>query len=1117
VSLDRIRSRFAETPFAASLRAASGSLTPGDSLRVRGAIGSTPAFAIAEAMAGRSGVLLAILPEHDSAAYLQSDLEQIIGGDRDVLAFPPSGNKPYDHEHVPDSALTIRRADVIQQLQAGFSGIVVTSAEALLERVPPRETVASETLTIRVGDMHPPDALLGRLVEQGFEVAEFVELPGEVALRGGILDAYPFAGDYPVRLEYFGDEIDSIREFDPQTQRSISRKTHARLVPDLAAGAGHRGAGVPFTSHLPPESLLALFDAERFGEIATGQLVTARAAYHDAAAQADGSPPDPEHLYLTSAALAASLAGFPSLLFGTFSPQGAGELVLEAQPQPPFNSDIRRLKTHLAELKRQGFDSHLLCDSASQRSRLRELLAEPDEEPDAHLSVESLHEGFLLPEIKLAVFTDHQVFNRYHRPTARKRQRITGGLSLRDLKGMTPGDYVVHVDHGVGRFSGLHKIRVRETLQEAVRLEFLGGDELFVNVGALHKLHKYTGKEGHQPRLTKLGSGQWERVKARTKKRVKDIARDLIQIYARRKASPGYSFSPDSTWQREMEASFRYEDTPDQALAAAAVKEDMEQPTPMDRLVCGDVGFGKTEIAVRAAFKAVQDGRQAAVLVPTTLLAMQHHATFTERLERYPVRIAQLSRLVLPADQKETLAKVATGEVDIIIGTQRLAGKSVGFKDLGLLVIDEEQRFGVAVKERLRKMRSEVDTLTLTATPIPRTLQFSLLGVRDLSIISTPPANRQPVQTEIHTFDKDLIRDAILYEVNRAGQVFFIHNRVQTIDEMAALLRALVPDVRIRAAHGQMKASDLEAVMEAFVERQFDVLVATNIVESGLDIANANTIIINHAERFGLSDMHQLRGRVGRSDVKAFCYLLVPSIHTLTREARMRLQAVEEFADLGSGFAIAMRDLDIRGAGALLGAEQSGFIQDLGYETYHKILEEAVSELREEEFAELFDRSAPSKVESVIDVEGDAFIPAPYVSNSTERMNLYRRLADVQDADKLDLFRQELVDRFGPIPREVDALLTAAAMKPFAESLRLPRVTFKNKRLFLTLPDPGEDAAFYERDFQPLLARLETLNHRFALKEGKNKRLRAIVQDVPDLPSALTVLDRLQPEELMAA
>jgi transcription-repair coupling factor (superfamily II helicase) len=1120
MSLATLRARLAREPFFERLRAEAASLAdepegaaPAGALRLKNMVGSTPAFALVEAQAGRGGVLLALLPDHDAAAYLQSDLEQILGTEHEVLLFPPSGHKPYDDEQVPESGPLILRADVLQRLREGFEGIIVSSAEAVAERVAPPDTVEAETLTVHVGDAVGPEALLERLVAQGFQVVEFVELPGEVAVRGGIVDVFPYAGDYPVRLEFFGDEVDSIREFDPQTQRSVSRRTHARLVPDLDRAVRSGGNALPFFDHLPLSSLLALFDAAPLAAAVNEVFRAAEIAHAVADGVAEDPPPTPTELFLSRPEFEVAVARRPRLLIGTFSPDADRVLELVAQPQPPFNSDVRRLRAHFRELREQGFDTHLLCDSPSQRSRLHELLAAPDEELDAVLAVESLHEGFVLPGARLAVFTDHQVFNRYHRPTARRRRRVTGGLSLRDIQGLTPGDFVVHVDYGVGRFGGLHKIRVREKLQEAVKLEFLGGDELFVNVGALHKLHKYTGKEGFQPRLTKLGSGQWERVKARTKKRVKDIARDLIQLYARRKAAPGFGFAADSTWQREMEASFRYEDTPDQAVAAATVKEDMEQATPMDRLVCGDVGFGKTEVAIRAAFKAVQDGKQVAVLVPTTLLAMQHYQTFSERLEKYPVRIAQLSRLVSASEQAYVLQRLRTGEVDIVIGTQRLAGKSVQFRDLGLLVIDEEQRFGVSVKERLRTLRAEVDTLTLTATPIPRTLQFSLLGVRDLSIIQTPPPNRQPVQTEIHSFDRDLIRDAILYEVNRGGQIFFVHNRVQTIDEMAAMLRALAPDVRIKVAHGQMKAEDLENVMKAFIDRQFDVLVSTNIVESGIDVSNANTMIINHAERFGLSDLHQLRGRVGRSDVKAFCYLLVSSVHSLTREARMRLQAVEELSDLGSGFAIAMRDLDIRGAGALLGAEQSGFIQDLGYETYHKILEEAVSELRQEEFSDLFQEDGLPPVDSSIDVEVDAYLPASYVSNNTERMNLYRRLADVEGPEQLDRFRTELVDRFGPVPDEVDALLEAAAMKPLAEALSLPRVSFKNQRLFLTFPEPDANQAFYDLLFQPLLARLESLDRRFVLKETTKKRLRAIVQEVPDLATARQILQTLQVSE----
>ncbi len=1112
MSLASIRARVAAAPFFVQLRRDASRLASGDRLRLKGTVGSLPAFALAD-LADGGARLCCLLAEHESATYLQSDLEQLLGEEAEVLLFPPTGQKPYDREQVAESAALIRRADVLGRLQEGFAGIVVTSVEAVAELVAPPETVAQETLTIRVGDEIGPEVLMARLVGQGFEAVEFVEGAGEIALRGGILDVYPFAGDYPVRIEFFGDEIDSVREFDPQTQRSVSRLTQARLVPNLDAATYDAVEHVALLDYFPGATLFALFDDARLAERA--DALHAEAA--DAFGESDAPPPD--RLYLTGDALRVKLAARPSLLFGTFSGEaGRGSLTLDAQPQPDFNADVRRLREHLAERQHRGFETHILCDSQSQRARLRELLGDEDHEPDATLAVESLHEGFVLPDERLAVYTDHQVFNRYHRPTARKRRRVRGGLSLRDLQGLRPGDFVVHIDYGIGRFAGLHTITVREKRQEAVKLQFLGGDELFVNVNALHKLHKYSGREGHQPKLTKLGSGQWERVKGRTKKRVKDIARDLVKIYAKRKASEGFGFAPDSVWQRELEASFRWEDTPDQALASSAVKEDMEDPTPMDRLVCGDVGFGKTEVAVRAAFKAVQDGKQVAVLVPTSILALQHFETFSERLDRYPVRIAQLSRFIPPAETKEILAQIERGEIDIVIGTQRLAGKAVRFKNLGLLIIDEEQRFGVAVKERLRAMRAEVDTLTLTATPIPRTLQFSLLGVRDLSIMNTPPPNRQPVVTEIHTFNQDLIQDAILYEVNRGGQVFFIHNRVQTIEEVSAMLRALVPDVRIKVAHGQMKPADLENVMHEFIQGGFDVLVSTNIVESGIDVANANTIIIDRAERFGLADLHQLRGRVGRSDRKAFCYLMVPSVHTLTREARMRLQAVEEFSDLGSGFNIAMRDMDIRGAGAMLGAEQSGFIEDLGYETYHRILEEAVQELRGEEFRDLFaGTAAPPPGESTIDVAEDAFLPADYVSNGTERMNLYRRLADLSAPEELAAFRQELGDRFGSIPAEVDALLLAAEMKADAQALRLPRVQFKNQRLFLDLPTQDADPHFYESAFHPLLEALGGLDRRYVMKETTGGKLRAIVQDVPDLATAKLLLEQLRPIEALAA
>jgi transcription-repair coupling factor (superfamily II helicase) len=774
------------------------------------------------------------------------------------------------------------------------------------------------------------------------------------------------------------------------------------------------------------------------------------------------------------------------------------------------------VRKRLQENGENDLDTFLLCDSHGQSSRLRDLLESEIDHGWARLLVKSMHEGFEWPDAKLAVYTDHQIFNRYHRPSTKKQQKSSGGMSIRDIKNLTPGDYVVHVDHGIGKFAGLKKITVRDKKQEAVRLNFADNDILYVNVNALYKLNKYTGKEGHQPTLTKLGSGQWEKTKERTKNKVKDIARDLIKLYAKRKASDGYAFSSDTTWQREMEASFEFEDTPDQAEAAEAVKRDMEEPVPMDRLVCGDVGFGKTEVAVRAAFKAVQDGKQVAMLVPTTILAQQHHETFSKRLERFPVNVEVLSRFRTQAEQTEVLERLEQGQVDILIGTHRITSDDITFDDLGLLVIDEEQRFGVKTKEKLRKMREHIDTLTLTATPIPRTLQFSLLGARDLSLIETPPPNRQPINTEIHTFDQDLIRDAIVYETSRGGQVFFIHNRVKTIHEVAEMVRAMVPDVRVGVGHGQMGASKLEDVMVDFLSEKLDVLVSTSIIENGLDISNANTMIINHAgEHFGLSELHQLRGRVGRSQRKAFCYLLVPSIHSLTDNARERLKAVEQFSDLGSGFDIAMRDLDIRGAGSLLGAEQSGFIEDVGYETYHKILDQAMKELREEEFEDVFDGEAvPPGPETSVDVEEDAYIPDTYVRDNTERLNLYRRISDAPDETTLVDLLEELEDRFGAVPGPVENLLTGAQLRLLGEQLRMPKVVYKNERLFLYLPSEDADPYFYEEVFHPLLEKLALLDREYVMKDDvEGGLMRAIVQDVPTLDDALHVMDRLLLEE----
>ena len=1134
MSLSTIANRIETTSAVSRLRGWTAEAQRGDRapvLRVKGAAGSLPAFLLYHLHREPGAPLCCLVPDEDAAAYLQSDLEQLLSDPEDaLLRVPATQKKPYDPEQMSDSTPLIERADALQRLAEGFDGVLVTSVPAVGELVPPPQAVQRETLTVETGEEISLEALADRLLEQDFSPVEFVEEPGQFARRGGILDVFPYAGSYPIRIDFFGDEIDGLREFDPQTQRSVSRLTTARLVPNLEREEAARGS-IALFEYLPDHTVLATVDEAQVREGAQAQYDEAVSAYEERQTEledddeAEQTPKDltpPDERFLNGEQLTEALTRHPRLQFGTFTENVSTNgtptdtLDLEADPQPSFNSDMDLVRKRLDENGDRDLDTFILCDSQGQSSRLRDLLESEIDHGWARLIVQSLHEGFEWPGAKLAVYTDHQIFNRYHRPSTKQREKYSGGMNLRDIKNLTPGDFVVHVDHGIGKFDGMKKITVRGNQQEAVRLNFADDDVLYVNVHALHKLNKYTGKEGHQPTLTKLGSEQWEKKKQQTKDRVKNIARDLIKLYAKRKASDGYAFSSDTTWQREMEASFEFEDTPDQAEAAEAVKGDMEEPVPMDRLVCGDVGFGKTEVAVRAAFKAVQDGKQVAMLVPTTILAQQHHETFSRRMERFPVNVEVLSRFRSRAEQKKVLERLEKGQVDVLIGTHRITSDDVEFDDLGLLVVDEEQRFGVKTKEKLRKMREAVDTLTLTATPIPRTLQFSLLGARDLSLIETPPPNRQPIETEIHTFDEDLIRDAIVYETSRGGQVFFIHNRVKTINEVAEMVRAIVPNVRVGVGHGQMSANELEDVMVDFLNEKLDVLVSTSIIENGVDISNANTMIINHAgDHFGLSEIHQLRGRVGRSQRKAFCYLLVPSVHSLTDDARERLKAVEQFSDLGSGFDIAMRDLDIRGAGALLGAEQSGFIEDVGYETYHKILDQAVKELRDEEFDDVFDGEAvPPGPETSVDVEEDAYIPESYLRDNTERLNLYRRISDAPDETTLVDLLDEMEDRFGDAPGPVQNLLTGARLRLLGEQLRLPKVLYKNERLFLYLPSEDADPYFYDEVFHPLLEKLALLDREYVMKDDvEGGLMRAIIQDVPTLDDALGIMEGLLLEE----
>ncbi len=1093
----------------------SGNIAPGKSVRLQHFVGSTPAL-LMSGLAKKHLPLIVITPDAERAQFLKSDIDAL--GNGNSLYFPPSGARPYQSGRVSDTTVTAQRSDVIDQIRETREVVVVTSAEAVFEKMASADHFDKASISLKKQSEMDPDALAEKLADQQYQTVSFVNEPGEYARRGGIIDIFPFSGEYPVRLEFFGNEIESIREFDPDSQRSVAFLDQIRLLPNLESFSD--AARQSLISFFDEHAVIAAVDYP--GIVSEIHRLSEEAAqrYREVVSEnKKAAPKPPEHRYMTADELAGELQRHPRLLFGAIPPDLTpdAEFTLQARPQPDFNSSVKLLRKDLADLSLQNIETWILCDNEGQRNRFEELLGEPGPELRYRLTVETLHRGFILPEMDIAVYTDHQIFNRYHRPKTRSKVR-RGGISFKELKDLNIGDYVVHVDHGIGKFAGFRKITVRGADQESVVLRYQDDSTLYVNVSSLHKLQKYSGKDGTAPKVTKLGSGEWARKKAKTRKRVKDIARELITLYAKRKAQKAWSFSGDSSMQTELEASFMYEETPDQDSVIRDVKSDMQKEMPMDRLVCGDVGFGKTEVAVRAAFKAVLDGKQVALMVPTTILADQHAKTFRERMKDFAVNIEVISRFRSKAEQTDIIKRTRSGEVDILIGTHRIASKDVSFRDLGLLIVDEEQRFGVSVKEKLKELRASVDVLTLTATPIPRTLQFSLMGARDLSVINTPPPNRQPVLTEIHSFDKRLIRDAIMQEVSRGGQVFFIHNRVQNIEEIAGMVRSLVPNIRVRFAHGQMTGSKLEKIILDFYDHKFDVLVSTNIVENGIDIANANTIIINQANHFGLSELHQLRGRVGRSNRKAYCYLITPPMESLTLESRRRLLALEEYSDLGSGFNIAMRDLDIRGAGDILGAEQSGFVNEVGFEMYNKILNDAVRELKETEFAGLFEETEhiPERPETTVEFDYSALLPSDYVSDNVERLNLYRRLSGSAELKEVSDWQDEVADRFGPLPEATRNLVTATKIKILASRLWLTKVTIRAGRMWLQCPDHASEAGsrFYDQGvMQHLMHRLEQLRPDAFQLAQKDQAVRFVVQQISDPETALSVLEQLQPEK----
>ena len=1052
---------------------------------------------------------LFVLDDKETAAYFLNDLEQLLGKSHRILFFPRSARVPYQEE-VTENANIAMRAEVLNEINRDGKGLaIVTFGEALAEQVISQRELSEQTFALALGEKYTMDFLDEVFIEYGFNKVDFVYEPGQYAVRGGIVDVFSFSFDHPYRIEFFGDEVESIRKFDPTNQLSINKMTRAVVVPNIGDQALHE-AVEPFFNFIPADTRIWLADAARCEKQLEKAMEKAEKAFERVSSELNFTPPD--QLYLEPNQLQKLLDPFHVIEFdgGTTFPD---RVVIDWNmiPQPSFNKNFDMITSNLQANHRQGYHNVIVAGQSTQIERLHDIFADREEEVPHHPIPLELSNGFVDKDLRLLVYTDHQLFERYHRFRLKEGFRKNKqALTLKELMALEPGDFVVHIDHGIGEFGGLQKIDVNGKEQEAIRLSYKGGDVLYVNIHSLHRISKYTSKEGTTPKISKLGTGTWAATKAKTKTRVKELAFDLLKLYAQRKNSKGFSFAPDNYMLHELEASFMFEETPDQHSAIEAVKKDMEREIPMDRLVCGDVGFGKTEVAIRAAFKAAADGKQVAVLVPTTILSMQHFRSFSRRLRDFPVTVDYINRFKTGKALSETLKKLEAGQVDILIGTHAIVGKRVKFKDLGLMIIDEEQKFGVAVKDKLKTLRADVDALTLTATPIPRTLQFSLMGARDLSTIATPPPNRQPVETHLASFSEEVIRDAIAYEISRGGQVYFVNNRVKNIQEVSGMITRLVPDARVCIGHGQMDGKQLEDVMAQFIEGAFDVLVATTIIESGIDISNANTMIINDAHQFGLSDLHQLRGRVGRSNKKAFCYLLAPPISLLPDESRKRLQAIEQFSDLGSGIQIAMRDLDIRGAGDLLGGEQSGFISELGFEMYQKILSEAVQELKEESFAELFEeeRKADRRyvTEAAIETDFALMIPDHYVNDIPERISLYRELDNLDHESELASFKERLEDRFGPLPQETEDLIDTIRLRWLAEFLGMEKIVLKGGKLIAAFIANEESSFFQGATFALILNYLK--HHAKDTKMyQRNGALRMSIEGIQSTLAALRVLE----------
>ena len=1090
-------------------------------ISLKGLSGSAIAFVVSETFKKSDTPFLVVFDDKEEAAYHLNDLEQLIGKN-DVLFYPGSYRRPYQIEET-DNANVLLRAEVLNRINSRKKpAIIVTYPDALFEKVVTRRELEKNTLKIKLEDSLSLDFLNEVLFEYQFKRVDFVTEPGEFSVRGGIVDVFSFSHDEPYRIEFFGDEVDSIRTFDVETQLSTEKIKKITIIPNVA-NKFLEEKRESFLSYISSKTVVfakntaLLFDRldDFFGkaEEAFTQL------------SEDVKHAKPEELFLNAFQFKTQLKNFQVINFNQSKTTESLEIQFDIKPQPSFNKKFDLLIQNLNDYHAKGFVNFICCATEQQAKRFHDIFEEGKTQVHYKTVVFSLHEGFIDEDLKIVCYTDHQIFERYHKFQLKNGYAKKQAITLKELNKLEIGDYVTHIDHGIGKFGGLQKIDVEGKKQEAIKLMYGERDILYVSIHSLHKISKFNGKDGAVPKIYKLGSAAWKKIKQKTKSRVKKIAFDLIKVYAKRRLQKGFQYDPDGYLQHELEASFIYEDTPDQGKATEDIKRDMESERPMDRLICGDVGFGKTEVAIRAAFKAVANGKQVAVLVPTTILAFQHHKTFSERLKDMPVTVDYLNRFRTTKERRETLENLEAGKVDIIIGTHQLVNKNVKFKDLGLLIVDEEQKFGVSVKDKLKSIKENVDVLTLTATPIPRTLQFSLMAARDLSVINTPPPNRYPIESQVIRFSEETIRDAVTYEVQRGGQVFFIHNRIENIKEVAGMLQRLVPDAKIGIGHGQMEGKKLESLMLSFMNGEFDVLVSTTIVESGLDVTNANTIFINNANNFGLSDLHQMRGRVGRSNKKAFCYFITPPYDVMTSDARKRIQALEQFTELGSGFNIAMKDLEIRGAGDILGGEQSGFINEIGFDAYQKIMTEAIEELKENEFKELYEeveghREKVFIKETQLDTDFQLLFPDDYINNVTERLNLYTELNQIKNEEDLLKFETQLVDRFGELPSEAEDLLNSVRIKWVATSIGVEKVIMKKGKLIGYFIADQQSEFYQSANFTKVLQFVQSHAHLCKIKEKQTRnglRLLLVFEGITSVEKALKALAPLKPQQKTGA